>query len=228
MSAGCALPCLSFAEADCANFPCSRGCADGLSALAGRHTSAPGPLLFGTPVPQGGRDGRRSGSHCCSGTTDDVGCRMGTARKRAAVIGAPAARGTVGIVAADKAAMELGVSRRLVYVLPGRYRQGSGLVPDLAVRHSTGGRGGNRLQPVQEIIRDLIRRRFLTRQKRSVAALHREISRACALRDHRKEAAAQLPLVPSSLKNSDLKPRELAPGSWRLGRRYASAPGLLR
>jgi putative transposase len=105
------------------------------------------------------------------------------ARSRASVIGLLAARGTTGIAAADRAATELGISRRQVYVLLGRYRQGSGLVTDLAVRRSTGGKGGNRLpEPVEEIIRDLIRRRFLIRQKRSVAALHREIARACAMR----------------------------------------------
>lgn len=105
------------------------------------------------------------------------------ARSRAAVIGSLAARGTTRLADADRAAAELGVSRRQVYVLLGRYRQGSGLVTDLAVRRSTGGRGGNRLpEPVEEFIRDLIRRRFLTRQKRSVAALHREIARACAAR----------------------------------------------
>jgi hypothetical protein len=103
------------------------------------------------------------------------------ARIRASVIGSLAERGITGIVAADKAALELGVSRRQIYTLLGRYRQGAGLVTDLAVHRSTGGKGGNRLpEPVEEIIRDLIRRRFLTRQKLSVAALHREIVRACA------------------------------------------------
>lgn len=102
------------------------------------------------------------------------------ARTRATVIGTLAARGSIGIIAADEAAAKLGISRRQVYVLLDRYRQGSGLVTDLAVRRSTGGKGGNRLpEPVEEIIRDLIRKRFLTRQKRSVAALYREISRAC-------------------------------------------------
>lgn len=105
------------------------------------------------------------------------------ARSRDAVIGSLAARGTIRLADADRAAAELGVSRRQVYVLLGRYRQGSGLVTDLAVRRSTGGKGGNRLpEPVEEIIRDLIRGRFLTRQKRSVAAIHREIARACAAR----------------------------------------------
>ena len=105
------------------------------------------------------------------------------ARSRTAVIRALADRGVIGIAAADRAAAELGISRRQVYVLLGKYRQGSGLITDLAVRRSTGGKGGHRLpEPVEEIIRDLIRRRFLTRQKRSVAALHREIASACAAR----------------------------------------------
>jgi putative transposase len=105
------------------------------------------------------------------------------ARNRAAVIGSLAARGATGIAAADRAAAELGVSRRQVYVLLDRHRQGSGVVNDLAVRRSTGGKGGKRLpEPVEEIIRDLIRKRFPTRQKRSVAALHREIAHVCSAR----------------------------------------------
>lgn len=105
------------------------------------------------------------------------------ARSRAAVIGSLAARDAVGIAVADRAAAELGVSRRQIYVLLSKYREGSGLVTDLAVRRSSGGKGGHRLpEPVEEIIRDLIRRRFLARQKPSVAALHREIARACAAR----------------------------------------------
>ncbi|MFJ5962060.1 Mu transposase C-terminal domain-containing protein [Pseudarthrobacter oxydans] len=105
------------------------------------------------------------------------------ARSRAAVIGALAARRKTRLADADRAAAELGVSRRQVYVLLGKYRHGSGLVTDLAVRRSTGGKGGHRLpEPVEEIIRDLIRRRFLTRQKRSLASLHREIASVCAAR----------------------------------------------
>lgn len=104
------------------------------------------------------------------------------AKSRAAVIGALATRRVTGIAAADEAAMKLGVSRRQVYLLLGRYRQGSGLVTDLALHRSTGGKGGSRLpDQVEDIVRGLIRRKFLTRQKLSVAALHREIIRACAL-----------------------------------------------
>ena len=60
------------------------------------------------------------------------------AKSRAAVIGALAKRRVTGIAAADEAAMKLGVSRRHVYLLLGRYRQGSGLVTDLALHRSTG------------------------------------------------------------------------------------------
>lgn len=105
------------------------------------------------------------------------------AKKRAAVIASLAAQNKIRLDDADKAAAEIGVSRRQVYVLLGKYRQGSGLVTDLIVRRSSGGKGGHRLpEPVEEIIRDLIPRRFLTRQKPSVAALHREIAGACAAR----------------------------------------------
>ncbi|WP_043424229.1 Mu transposase C-terminal domain-containing protein [Arthrobacter sp. 135MFCol5.1] len=104
------------------------------------------------------------------------------AKNRTMVIGALAKRRVTGIAAADEAAIKLGVSRRRVYLLLRRYRQGSGLVTDLALHRSTGGKGGNRLpEQVEDIVRGLIRRRYLTRQKLSVAALHREIIRACAL-----------------------------------------------
>lgn len=102
------------------------------------------------------------------------------ARIRARVISALASRESVGIVAADETAVALGVSRRQVYVLLDRYRQGSGLVTDLVARRSAGGRGGNRLpEPVEEVIRNSVRKRFLTRQKRSIAVLYREIVREC-------------------------------------------------
>jgi putative transposase len=103
------------------------------------------------------------------------------ARNRASVISSLANRITTHVGDVDQAAEELGVSRRQIYVLLDRYRQGTGLVTDLVVRRSTGGKGGHRLpEPTETIMRDLIRRRFLTRQKLSLAALHREIVRACA------------------------------------------------
>lgn len=102
------------------------------------------------------------------------------ARLRAKVIGKLAEHDPVGVIAADKAAVELGVSRRQVYVLLERYRQGTGLVTDLVRRRSDGGKDGNRLsEPVEQVIRELVRKLYLTCQKRTVASLHREIARVC-------------------------------------------------
>ena len=63
------------------------------------------------------------------------------ARCRAEIIGPLAQSETVGHEAADAAAQALGLSRRQVYVLIRRARQGSGLVTDLALGQSSGGKG---------------------------------------------------------------------------------------
>ena len=67
------------------------------------------------------------------------------ARHRAEIIGPLAALEVVGHDAADTAALALGLSRRLVYVLIRRARQGAGLVTDLARGRSGGGKGKGRL-----------------------------------------------------------------------------------
>lgn len=85
-------------------------------------------------------------------------------RLRARVISQLAQFHPVTQSAADEAAKELGVSRRQVYEFLRRYRQGSGLVTDLISQRSSGGKGGSRLsEPVEQIIRETIRKRFLTR-----------------------------------------------------------------
>jgi putative transposase len=102
------------------------------------------------------------------------------ATRRAEVIGGLAARPAVGLVAADEAAAELGVSRRQVYVLVRRWRAGEGVVTDVLPGRSSGGRGGGRLpDEVESIVREVLRLRYLTRQRRSVAAVCREITRQC-------------------------------------------------
>ncbi|NOP35801.1 helix-turn-helix domain-containing protein, partial [Klebsiella pneumoniae] len=102
------------------------------------------------------------------------------ARCRAEIIGPLAQSETVGHEAADAAAQALGLSRRQVYVLIRRARQGSGLVTDLALGQSSGGKGKGRLpESVERIIRELLQKRFLTKQKRSLAAFHREVARVC-------------------------------------------------
>lgn len=99
---------------------------------------------------------------------------------RAQVIGPLAASTVVGREAADAAAEQLGVSRRRVYALVQQCRQGTGVVSDLAPGRSRGGQGKGRLsEPVERLIREQVRKRFLTRQKRSLAALYRDIARAC-------------------------------------------------
>ena len=102
------------------------------------------------------------------------------ARRRAEIIGPLAQSETVGHEAADAAAQALGLSRRQVYVLIRRARQGSGLVTDLALGQSSGGKGKGRLpESVERIIRELLQKRFLTKQKRSLAAFYREVAQAC-------------------------------------------------
>jgi putative transposase len=103
--------------------------------------------------------------------------------RRAEVIGGLAAKDTVGLAAADEAAAELRVSRRQVYALVGRWRAGEGLASDLLPGRSSGGRGAGRLpDEVEAIVRDVLRSRYLTRQRRSVAAVCREITRQCRAR----------------------------------------------
>jgi putative transposase len=103
--------------------------------------------------------------------------------RRAAVIGPIAEQETVGLAAADAAAAELGVSRRQVYELVRRWRAGEGLASDVLPGSSSGGRGGGRLpEEVEAVVRDVLRTRYLTRQRRPVASVCREITRECRVR----------------------------------------------
>ena len=112
------------------------------------------------------------------------------ARRRAEIIAPLAMLEVVGHQAADAAAQALGLSRRQVYVLIRRARQGSGLVTDLAPGQSGGGKGRGRLpESVERIIRELLQKRFLTKQKRSLAAFHREVALAC--KTHKLRAPAR-------------------------------------
>lgn len=104
------------------------------------------------------------------------------ARRRADVIARLAAEDVVGHPSADAAAAELGLSRRQVYTLVARWRAGGGVVSDLLPGRSSGGRGRGRVpDPVESVIREAIQERYLTRQRRSVASVHRSVVRACRL-----------------------------------------------
>ena len=112
--------------------------------------------------------------------SDDV---WAVAVRRAEVIGPLAAAGVVGAAAADAAAEELGLSRRQVYTLLGRWRAGEGVVSDLVPGASSGGRGGRRLpEAVEAVIQEVLGRSYLSRQRRSIASVHREVARVCRLR----------------------------------------------
>ncbi|MFB7531765.1 Mu transposase C-terminal domain-containing protein [Streptomyces sp. NPDC056178] len=103
-----------------------------------------------------------------------------TAVRQAEVIGRLAAKDTVGLAEADDAAAKLRISRRQVYGLLRRRRAGEGVVSDLLPGRSSGGRGGGRLPgEVETIVQEVLRSRYLTRQRPSVAAVCKEITRRC-------------------------------------------------
>ncbi len=104
--------------------------------------------------------------HCLAGCTDDVGGRGRGCR----------------VAAIDEAAAELGVSRRQMYVLPQRFRASSGRATDLMPASPDSGGGGRLDGRVEAIVAETIRKRFLARQKRSVAVIHRKIRQACVTR----------------------------------------------
>ncbi|WP_188190346.1 DNA-binding domain-containing protein [Nonomuraea sp. SYSU D8015] len=104
----------------------------------------------------------------------------GVAVRRAEVIGRLAAGPQAGLAAADAAAAELGLSRRQVYVLLGRWRAGEGVVSDLLPRRSSGSRRLGRVPAeVEAVMAEVIRSRYLDRQRRSVAVVYREVVRRC-------------------------------------------------
>ncbi|MEQ1529672.1 MAG: Mu transposase C-terminal domain-containing protein [Methylococcales bacterium] len=105
------------------------------------------------------------------------------ARKRTDIIAPIAALETVGHQAADEAAQQLGVSRRQVYFLIQRFREGTGLLTDLAPKRSSGGKGKGRLpETVETIIRELIRKQFMKRQKPTMAKLYRDVKKECKVK----------------------------------------------
>jgi putative transposase len=75
--------------------------------------------------------------------------------QRSQVIAPLAALPVVGRAQADEAAAQLGLSRRRVYLLIQRYRQGLGVATDVAPSQSDGGKGKGRLpEPIERLIRE--------------------------------------------------------------------------
>lgn len=102
------------------------------------------------------------------------------AKHRAEVIKPLAAMSPVGRSEADEAAAKLGISRRTVYELIRRCREGDGLVTDVAPGQSSGGKGKKRTAPeVDKIITEVIQDLYLSRQKRSEAVIVKEVWMRC-------------------------------------------------
>jgi putative transposase len=68
-------------------------------------------------------------------------------------------------------------------MLVGRWRAGEGVASDLLPGTSSGGRGGGRLpDEVEAVVREVLRTRYLTRQRRTATSVYREITRECRVR----------------------------------------------
>lgn len=81
---------------------------------------------------------------------------------------------------ADNAARELCISRRQVYALILRYRKGKGLVTDMLVKKSNGGKNKSRLaESIEQIIRDVLQSHYLNKQKYSETFVWNEIVHRC-------------------------------------------------
>ena len=86
----------------------------------------------------------------------------------------------IGKQAVDEAARQLGLSKRQVYKLVQRYRQGEGLVTDMALEPPSGGKDKGRLpESVEKLIENILQKRYLNRQKRPEVAIWREIAQSC-------------------------------------------------
>lgn len=81
---------------------------------------------------------------------------------------------------ADNAAKKLGISRRHVYTLIKRYRHGQGLVTDMLLDKSRGGKGKSRLsEAIEQVIREVLQSHYLNKQKFSETVIWNEIIQRC-------------------------------------------------
>lgn len=102
------------------------------------------------------------------------------AKLRTDVISALAQLTTVSWSLADEAAKKLTISRRQVYTLISRYRQGEGLVTDMLVKKSHGGKGKSRLpETTDQIIKEVLQSHYLNKQKYSETVVWNEIIQRC-------------------------------------------------
>lgn len=147
-------------------------------------------------------------------TMSDEGWQLAVHRHR--VISELSLKQPASRVLVAEAADQLGVSPRQIYLLLERYRKGTGLVTDLISHRSNGGKGRSRLpEPVEQIIRETIRKRYLTRQKRSVAVIHREITRLCARQGFKPPARNTVASRIAQMNPIDVERRRGGPDSVR-------------
>lgn len=102
------------------------------------------------------------------------------AQLRNEVIVLLAQQNIIGKYAADEAAQQLGLSTRQVYKLVHRFRNGEGLFTDMASDPPRGGKGkGSLSEAVEQIIQNILFKRYITRQKRSEVVIWPEIIQSC-------------------------------------------------
>lgn len=102
--------------------------------------------------------------------------------RRAEVISELACHENAGADRVNEAAAALGLSRRYVYELLRRWHAGEGVASDLLPGRRGAPAGRRLLSPaVEDVIREAIRTHYLSRQRRSVAAVYREVARLCRL-----------------------------------------------
>ncbi len=108
-------------------------------------------------------------------------------KRRSDIISPLAAQEKISRRRVESAAKKLKLSSRQVYNLIKKCRCGSGKLTDLAPQRSQGGKGKIRtLVEVENIIEDVIQSFYLSCQKRSVAAVVREIRKRCRKQGYRE------------------------------------------
>lgn len=108
------------------------------------------------------------------------------AKQRSDIIRPLAELDVVGQTAAEEAGAQLGMTVRQIYRLIKLYKAGTGLVTDLAPGSSSGGQGKFRIAPeVEQIIADVIKTLYLSRQKLSKAVITREVRMRCQRNGYR-------------------------------------------
>ncbi|KAB8029209.1 helix-turn-helix domain-containing protein [Fluviispira multicolorata] len=81
---------------------------------------------------------------------------------------------------ANFAAKKLNISRRQVYTLINGYRQDEGLVTEMLVKKSHGGKGKSLLpEAIDQIIQDVLKSHYLNKQKYSDTVVWNEIDQRC-------------------------------------------------